>query len=178
MTQLGRPAKGLPRYYMDCGWYRHPRFVGLMPEVLFVFEAMVGYCTQHGTNGHAPAHPEDLSIALGIRASVVKKALPRLLERDALFEEGAEVVVRGWGSHNPTSEEVEDLSRERSKAGTRGNHVRWHTERGVADPDCEFCRKESQTESHLRSLPDRSGVSHGMGWDGNNPLTPTGSDER
>lgn len=139
MTSLARPAKGLPRYFMDCGWHRHIRFAGLDPAVLFVFDATVGYCTEHGTEGYAPSNPEDLALAIGVKASYVKKALPLLIERDALLDKADRVYVRGWSDHNPTNAEVEDRAKERSVSGTRGNHIRWHVNKGVVDPGCPFC---------------------------------------
>lgn len=139
MTTLGRPANGLPRYYMDCGWYRHPRFVGLTPEALFVFSAMIGYCTQHALDGDLPGNPDDLSMALGIRPQAIKKALPALVERHILEDLGELVHVRNWENHNPTSDEMKAKAAERSKAGARGNHVRWHEKEGVFDEGCEFC---------------------------------------
>lgn len=139
MSSLARPAKGLPRYFMDCEWHRHPRYVGLDPAVLFTFSAIVGYCTQHGTEGYAASNHEDLAMAIGVKASVVKKSLPLLIDRDALIDKGHEVYVRGWSDHNPTNAEVEDRAKERSVAGTRGNHIRWHANKSVVDPDCTFC---------------------------------------
>lgn len=168
---LGRPARGLPRYYMDCGWYRHPRFAGLPVEALFVFEAAVGYSTEHATDGLMPAHPEDLAAALGLRASVVKKALPKLLDRHALERHGDQLRVRGWADHNPTAAEVEARQAERSRSGKRGNHERWHVGKGVVDPSCEFCDSSPDRSEHRSS--DRNSdphpiadSSHGMGWDG------------
>lgn len=141
MTQLGRPAKGLPRFFMDCGWHRHIRFSGMDPAHLHVFASTVGYCTEFGTDGEAPADPEELALAIGVKASVVKKALPILIDREALLDKGHVVFVRGWSDHNPTSAEVEDKAKERSESGTRGNHIRWHVNKDVVDPDCEFCQR-------------------------------------
>ena len=167
---LGRPAKGLPRYFMDVGWYRHPRFAGLSVESLFVFEAAVGYCTEHATDGHLPADHEDLAAALGLRLSWVKKAITPLLDRKIMTRSGAEIVVRNWADHNPTRDEIEAHARERSRSGSLGNHKRWHEGKGVSDPDCEHCSDpDSDRSSDPIAIANRS---HGMGWDGNPPLSP------
>lgn len=138
-TSLARLATGLPRYFMDCGWYRHPRFAGLPIEALFVFEAAVGYSTQHGSDGELPADHEDLSLALGIRAAVVKKAINALIERQAVEVSCGRLVIRGWESHNPTSAEVRQRASERSASGSLGNHRRWHEQKGEFDANCQFC---------------------------------------
>lgn len=150
-TTLGRPAKGLPRFFMDCGWHRHPRYAGLPAEGLVTFQAIISYATEHATDGHAPADFEDLAIAIGVRPSWVKKALPQLLNRGALERHGDEVMVPGWADHNPTAAEIDAYTDERSAAGTRGNHRRWH-QGDRWNPDCKFCQEEGRPDS----LSDRS----------------------
>lgn len=146
-TRLGRPATGLPRYYMDCGWYRHPRFIGLPVDALFVFEAAVGYCTQHGTNGAMPADTDDLAHALGLRAAVIRKAVPKLLDRQALIADGDRLHVRSWADHNPTAEEVVRRASDKAAAGSWGNHKRWHLDRGLTLDTCHFCVDGDRTRS-------------------------------
>lgn len=176
---LGRPATGLPRYYMDCGWYRHPNFAGLPVESLFLMEAVVGYSTEHATDGRAPADPEDLAAALGVRVSITRKGLQPLLDRGRLERIGSEIRVPGWEDHNPTAAEVEAHTAERSRSGVKGNHLRWHVQKGVVKPDCPWCvdpdptPPPSPSDRSSESLSDRSSDpkaiaigSHGMGWDG------------
>ncbi len=164
---ISRQVKGLPRYYMDCGWYRHPRFAGLAPDALFLFEAAVGYCTEHATDGIMPGHHEDLAAALGLRASHVKKALGALLERGALVPGDGTIAIRNWAEHNPTSAEVEEFNRSKAKSGALGNHKRWHESRGVVDPECEFC--DSQEGSHQGSQV-RSELAESEQDPGENPM--------
>lgn len=146
-TRLAHAATGLPRYYMDVGWYRHPRFAGLPVDTLFVLEACVGYCHQHALDGDLPRDPEDLALALGIKVSTVRKAVTKLIERHVLEDLGELLHIRGYEDHNPTGDEIKARADERSKAGARGNHVRWHEKEGVIDDDCEFCQA-SHNGSH------------------------------
>lgn len=177
-ADLGRPATGLPRYYMDCGWYRHPKFRGLPVEALFLFEAGVGYSNEHNSDGRMPADTEDLSIALGIRLSVVRKGAAQLLERGVWARHDDEIVIVGYAEHNPLAVEVAEHAERQRSRGALGNHKRWHEGRGVVDPECTYCQspgdspegsqKGSQNESPEGSSPgDTSpGESLGMGWDG------------
>lgn len=64
----------------------------------------------------------------------------------------------GWEIHdfleyNKSADEVENTTTVKSKAGTFGNHKRWHVKRNQPDPECEWC--ESDDRSHMRSQ-DRS----------------------
>lgn len=192
---LGRHARGLPRYYLDVGWHRHPTFAGLGVEALALFPILVGYCTEHGTDGHLPADLEDLAAGLGVRLSTVTAGLPELVDRQVLAHAGERLVLNGWAEHNPTSAEVEEHARERSRSGSLGNHKRWHEGRGITAPDCPHCTaagdrsqiatdrsdtpSDSQNGPERSSLhpeipgPDRSPIaraiatpSHGMGSDG------------
>ena len=189
---ISRQVKGLPRYYMDCGWYRHPRFAGLGPDALFLFEAAVGYCTEHATDGVMPGHHEDLAAALGLRASHVKKAIGPLLERGALTAASdGTIAIRNWAEHNPTSAEVEEFNRSKAKSGALGNHKRWHESRGVVDPECEFCdshegshqgsqvrseRAESEQDSGENPVRTSENASNSDPVDGGNRIGHSGAD--
>lgn len=138
-ASISRGAAGLPRYYMDCGWYRHPNFAGLPLDSLALFEAMIGYSCEHATDGRLPGHHEDLAAALGLRASAVKKALRPLLDRGRVAVEDDHHQVVGFSSHNPTADEIDAFIEERSTSGARGNHIRHHVNKGRWSADCEFC---------------------------------------
>lgn len=178
-TRLGRTARGLPRFYMDVGWWQHPAFARLPADSLFLFQAIVSYSTQHATDGLCPGDPEDLAAVLGVRASVVRKALRPLIDRGRLVERGDDLAVPGWADHNPTSDEIEQHSTERAAAGSYGNHKRWHASRGDWRPaECLHCAREApppDRNSDRNSDPPSDGDSDsvaiangslGMGWDG------------
>lgn len=48
---------------------------------------------------------------------------------------------------------------EARKAGAWGNHVRWHVQRGIIDPDCPHCREATLGETQDNEVPigERSG---------------------
>lgn len=50
-------------------------------------------------------------------------------------------------------------------AGARGNHKRWHVDRGVTDPSCDFCRGDSGA-----TLPPDSGAT--VGGESTQPTEP------
>lgn len=179
---LGRTVKGLPRYFMDCGWWRHPRFVGLPTDALFTFQAIVSYCTEHASDGIVPGDLEDLGIALGMRQASLGHAIPALVERGVLAAKGSKkdghpqaYEVRNWAEHNPTAEEVEAYNQAKSRKGSLGAHKRWHESRGVTDPECSWC---ADATGMPRAMPQASPAEcHGMGWDGSNPPHPPSGDD-
>lgn len=44
-----------------------------------------------------------------------------------------------------------------SKAGTYGNHVRWHVNEGKVDPDCDHCPREPAEPEYRPDIGGRSG---------------------
>lgn len=180
---LGRLATGLPRFYMDVGWWRHPTYAGLDEATLFVAHAAVGYCTEHGTDGTMPGDPDALAQAIGVRTASARKAVKLLVERGAWVHDGPFLQIAGYAQHNPTKAEVGEYAEQRSVLARKGNHQRWHVDRGVVDEACELCRDDPAAiprESRTGIPPGnpqgiRTGIhqeSHGMGWDGISPSPP------
>lgn len=175
-TQLGRPAIGLARFYMDCNWWTHPRFIDCTPTDLHIATVLISYCTKNSTDGLIPIGKRStygrLGVTLGIESKYLKGSLPRLEACGFLTKNEEEIAIVGWARHNPTRDEVDEYTEERSTAGTKGNHARWHTGKGVVSDDCEWCQEEANSESLERSLSDSQERSlnhrmawHGMGWD-------------
>lgn len=44
-----------------------------------------------------------------------------------------------WAHFQPSAAVTAARRAKEREAGLRGNHRRWHTDRGVTDPDCEYC---------------------------------------
>lgn len=80
-------------------------------------------------------------------------------------------VVHDYLKENPSKAQLEAEETGKSRGGKRGNHKRWHEDKGKTAPGCEFCeeaetrktapRKPSQKRtSHKRSHTDRISESH------------------
>lgn len=176
-SSLGRLATGLPRFYMDVGWWRHPTYAGLDESTLFVAHAAVGYCTEHGTDGALPGDPDALAQAVGVKIAAARKAVKLLVERGAWVHDGPFVRIAGYAQHNPTKAEVTEYADQRSALARKANHQRWHVARGVVDPGCDLCPPtdpQGIPPGTPQGLP--TGIhqeSHGMGWYGNTPSPPS-----
>lgn len=44
-----------------------------------------------------------------------------------------------WSRFQPSAAVTAAKRAKEAEAGLRGNHKRWHVERGITDPDCEYC---------------------------------------
>ena len=49
-----------------------------------------------------------------------------------------------WLNYQPDARTMRLVEEAESKAGSFGNHKRWHTNRKVKDPECSFCREDSK----------------------------------
>jgi hypothetical protein len=61
-----------------------------------------------------------------------------------LWHEGQHNGERGWRFHDwtrfqPSAAVTAATKAKEAEAGIRGNHKRWHVDRGITDPDCEYC---------------------------------------
>jgi hypothetical protein len=157
MSVLGKRKIGLPRYSMDCGWWRSRKFAGMSAQALLVFQAAVGYGNEHATDGVVPAGVDGLSLSLGLKRSWVKKAVPELLESGAFVRIDAKSLqVANFLEHNASREQIESESKVKQDGAIFGNHKRWHSVTPAAD--CIHCEQGKQTSGppKKRQSSDRS----------------------
>ena len=45
-----------------------------------------------------------------------------------------------WLNYQPDARTLRLVRESESKAGSKGNHIRWHARRNVVDPECQHCK--------------------------------------
>lgn len=158
MAGLVKQANGLPRFMMDCGWWRNGRR-WRRPTLaeLGLHHAGVSHANEHGTDGVLPGpSAEDLAIALSLPVAEVRKALPKLLAREAwIGRADGDYEIVGFLEHNPSRREVAADRRRRQVASEIANHQRHHVKKNITDPDCVYCSdSESEPQSESDSQAD------------------------
>lgn len=141
------------------------------------------WCARNGTDGFIPA--EDIQLVsprLRAPERFAEECVARRAWHDAQADCGSEHCLSvaagpGWIlhdflEHNPTGQEMTARKAGKSSGGKLGNHRRWHVERGISDPTCDWCteslpdrytdhRTDGGTESHANpSSPNQSSVVH------------------
>lgn len=114
---------GLPWYRMDVGFYRNPKVLELISEAKWravtVWQAGIGHCVEHGTDGV-------------IDGSVLPLIHGRLIDARDLLRVGLWVPhPRGWevwgfAERQQLSDTTKAIRESRSTAGTKGSCKRWH----------------------------------------------------
>lgn len=90
----------------------------------------------------------------------------RKLVAVGLWREGEHKGEAGWWFHDwshfqPSAAVTAARKAAEREAGIRGNHRRWHLDRGVSDPDCEYCHRvpDGPPDRDPDDLPESGGES-------------------
>jgi hypothetical protein len=161
-------------FKVDDGWHKHRKRVrtgmdleGFAARGLWLDAG--SWASDEGTDGWVPVDMLDY-IAPGMGRKLADRLVRSGLwypmeERDG--EEGFQ--YHDWQNYNPLRDDAEVRAAKLSEDGKRGNHTRWHVERGVSDPACSYCSGKVSTRPKARttraparavngSSPTRSGT--------------------
>lgn len=147
MKGLMKSAASLPRFALDCGFWRTRRYAGASPAVVGLQTAAISYCYEHGTDGWIP--DDGLATSLGFKERDVAKLVPEMLRRNIWTSADDGMLIVGFLDHNPSRQQVQTERAKRATAGQKGNHDRWHAEQ--SQEGCQWC---SQEGSQVRSESD------------------------
>ncbi len=81
-----------------------------------------------------------------------------------LWREATHKGEQGWRFHDwsrfqPSAAVTAAKRAAEAEAGIRGNHKRWHADRGLTDPDCEYCYRVPDQEPD--GVPDANPIGGG-----------------
>ncbi|GAA4626686.1 hypothetical protein GCM10023196_035940 [Actinoallomurus vinaceus] len=110
-----------------------------------LYVQMICYCKENLTDGLVPAEQIGV-LAYPDPPKVGEKDAERLAEVGLIQRRGASWYVAAFLKRNRSRQAVRDRSEEKKRSGAKANHVRWHVERGVTKPDCEWCQNGSDSD--------------------------------
>lgn len=130
-----------PRFYvpLDVNFARDPHLRAAGPDAELLYLRGLAYAKGARTGGFIPTF--DLEV-VGVGLRNVRRSVARLEQAGT---PGLWVpitggwLIRGWDKWNPTTAAAELLVSRQSDHGRRGNHERWHVQRGISDPACPLC---------------------------------------
>jgi hypothetical protein len=134
-------------FKVDDSFYDHPKVFDLPDSAVALWTRAGCWSARNLTDGFVPA---------GITARLCDDHLAAVRE---LVERGLWKRTRGgyrfhdWRNYQPSKEEATAAQEKKSSGGRLGNHRRWHTGRGVRDPDCPYCQPGQASDN--RSDTDR-----------------------
>ncbi len=144
-------------FYVSAGAPEHAKLEAVGGDAGWLWFCILAYCKRNKNDG---VFPESKVPKMSDRRQPMK-LLTRLAEEGLAHEPGHDCkkcvqpmpgyyVLHDW-LYWQGSAAQETAGREaRESGGSYGNHRRWHTSRGIADPTCEHCASlmRSDTGSH------------------------------
>ena len=96
--------------------------------------------------------PDDVLMRWGTEADARKLVAAGLWDRESFQgEEGHR--FHDWSRFQPSAAVTAAKRAKEHEAGLRGNHKRWHVDRKITDPDCEYCYRGPDGDPD--QVPDR-----------------------
>lgn len=125
----------MPWFRVDGGFAFHRKVVLAGNAAVGLWTRAGSWSAEEGTGGWIP---DEMVLALGTKAQAHRLVDASLWRRvDGGYE------FHDWDDRNPNAGEAKTAKRKRSVGGRLGNHRKWHVNRGITDPDCEFCEDET-----------------------------------
>ena len=126
----------------------HPKVIGLSDAAIAAWLRGLCYASRYMTDGF---------IAAQVQKKVGTKRACDQLVAAGLWDEAD----GGWQIHDyrimqRTNADLDQIAKEKGKAGTLGNHKRWHLARNIVSEDCKWCIADgSQVRPEWVSQNDR-----------------------
>jgi len=99
--------------------------------------------------------PADVLTRWG-NAADAKRLIDAGLWAQETFQGEAGYRFHDWSRFQPSAAVTAAKRAKESEAAIRGNHNRWHIQRGISDPDCEYCYRVPDQPPD--QVPDRVGI--------------------
>lgn len=109
----------------------HPGLVGLSDAAFACWVRGLCYASRHLTDGFLPR--------AALRTLGTAKAAADLVASGRWHETPEGWLIHDYEEHQRTRDEVEERRAVKGNAGTKGNHQRWHVDRGIHEPECRYC---------------------------------------
>lgn len=132
----------MPWFKVDDKLHDHRKARKARKAAMGVWVLAGSWCMDNLTDGFVP---EDVLERWGTRADA------RALVAAGLWTEATRDGEKGWQFHDwtrfqPSAAVTSATKAAEQEAGARGNHRRWHVQRGISDPDCEYCHRVPDQE--------------------------------
>lgn len=123
-------------------WFKVDDRLAHHPKVMTAGLAPMGLWVRAGS--WSAAHLTDGFIPTSLLATLdAKRSHAEALVKAGLWDaEPDGYRFRDWLDYQPSAHDVKLGQEAESQGGSFGNHKRWHTKRGITDPDCRFCNGE------------------------------------
>jgi hypothetical protein len=121
-------------FKVDDSFAFHPKTMAAGNPAIGLWVRAGAWAGDQHTGGHIPYR---LLGSLGTRAQARDLVKSRLWIPDSDSWR-----FHDWTDYQPSAHDLELMSQARTTASHRANHIRWHTRRGITDPECPHCQDD------------------------------------
>lgn len=135
-------------FKVDDGFWSHPKVLELSDAAVALWVRAGSYCAKHMTDGEVK--PRTIRLLAADRDAATELVLAGLwdLDSDGVWW------FHDWAEYQPSREETLAKREAKQDASAQGNHTRWHTNRGIVDPECSFCDPNRDGSAIALANPD------------------------
>lgn len=149
----------MPWFKVDDKLHDHRKARTAGPRAMGVWVLAGSWAMDNDSDGFIP---EQVLARWGTRADA-KRLVDAGLWRPEQFHGEAGWRFHDWAEFQPSAAVTAARKAAEREAGLRGNHERWHKQRGVSDPDCEYCyrvpdRPPDEVPDRVTIAPPESGA--------------------
>lgn len=130
MAKDPRPFVCLTDEYPD-----NPKIVGLSDAAFRAHVELICWSNRKRQDGKIPA---------GMARRYGDDVMAELEDAGLIDRTETGRELHDYLEHNPSADEIAERMADKKKraavGGKKSSHRRWHVERGISDPDCEFCQ--------------------------------------
>jgi hypothetical protein len=138
----------VPWFPVDDRFHSHPKAAAASLAAIGLWTVAGSWANEHTTDGDLPGHMIALLSrgATELADELVTVGLWRRTKTGYRFHQWQ---ADGDGTpRNATRSEVNAVRQKKSLGGAIGAHRRWHTSRAVVDPDCLYCKGDSDRSTY------------------------------
>ena len=122
---------------LDVSYFEDPKIIAAGAVAELVYVRSLAFAKRHRSDGRI-ARNQLAYVTRGTRRP--HDVVRRLTQVGLWTSNGDGWYITAWQRHNPPADELHNT---KSKAGTLGNHTRWHTGfDGEPNPDCTHCHEQ------------------------------------
>lgn len=125
----------MPWFKVDDKLAVHPKVMQAGNEALGLWVRAGSWSAAHLTDGSIPS--EILPVFGANRTQAA-----RLVKAGLWSEIDGGYQFHDWGTYQPSAEDVKAAEDAEKAGGSWGNHVRWHSRKGIKNASCKHCKEE------------------------------------
>lgn len=144
----------MPWFKVDDKLHAHRKVRAAGTKALGLWVLAGSWCMDNDYDGFVPA---DIIKVWGSTKADAQRLVDAGFWKVATYKGEEGWRFHDWARFQPSAAVTAAKKAKEAEAGLRGNHKRWHADRGITDPDCEYCYRVPDGEPDADPIGFASG---------------------